>query len=331
MAAKRMYQTAGRTVRRMGRMMLFGAFLLLATGLGVLGAVVYPHLWMTRPHAQLHEKGETGYVPASAQPMQIEVSAPQAFVYDVEADEILWQKGSEYVVYPASITKLWSIVTAMQYLNASDVITIGDEVALIDEDSSVAYVSEGQKLTVEMLVEGMLLPSGNDAAYALAAAVGRVLLPQERDPQALVDAFVAEMNRYAQECGLCGTTFTTPDGLAGQEHYTTIEDMVLIGRMALRQPLIAKYAATAEDSVVYESGESITWTNTNRLLRPDSIYYREGVVGLKTGSLAHNYCVTIAYQSGGKTYLAGVLGAWDGDRRFEDACTIVDAIAAMNP
>ena len=329
MAAKKTNKTKRCAVRHFGRMMLFGAFLLLATMLGILGAVVYPHLWTTRPHAQLHEEGEPGYVPTSAQPMDINVSAPQAFVYDVEADEILWQKGGEYVVYPASITKLWSIVTAMQYLSPADVITAGEELSLVDEDSSLAYVSEGQRLTVEMLVEGMLLPSGNDAAYVLAAAVGRVLLPGETDPQAQVDAFIDEMNRYALECGLCGTTFTTPDGLAGREHYTTVEDMVLIGRMALNEPLIAKYAATAEDSVVYESGETNTWTNTNRLLRPDSVYYREGVIGLKTGSLAHNYCVTIAYQTGGKTYIAAVLGAWDGDSRFEDACAIVDAIAAM--
>ncbi len=329
MAAKRTQSQVGCTVRRFGRMMLFGAFLLLATMMGVLGALVYPHLWTSRPHAELHSEGDPGYIPASAQPIHIEVSAPQAFVYDVSAGEMLWQKGSERVVYPASITKLWSILTALQYLDGADIITVGEEVALIDEDSSLAYVSRGQQLTVEMLVEGMLLPSGNDAAYALAAAVGRVLVPWESDPQALVDAFVDEMNRYARSCDLCGTTFTTPDGLAGREHYTTIEDMVLIGRMALAEPLIAKYAAVAEDAVVYESGERITWRNTNRLLQPESDFYREGVIGLKTGSLEHNYCVTIAYQTGDRTYLAGVLGAWDGERRFADACAIVDAIEDM--
>ena len=329
MATKRTRSRAGCTVRHLGRMVLFGAFLLLATMMGLLGALVYPHMWTSRPQALLHSEGQPGYIPASAQPMDIKVSAPQAFVYDVSEGEMLWQKGSERVVYPASITKLWSIVTALQYLGADDIITAGDELALVDEDSSLAYVSEGQKLTVEMLVEGMLLPSGNDAAYVLAAAVGRVLVPGESDPRLQVDAFIDEMNSYAAECGLCGTTFTTPDGLAGPEHYTTVEDMVLIGRMALAEPLIAKYAATAEDSVVYESGERITWTNTNRLLRPDSMYYREGVIGLKTGSLAHNYCVTVAYETHGRMYIAGVLGAWDGDSRFEDACAIVDAIEAM--
>lgn len=329
MSAKQVRSKVGRTARWCGRAMLFGGFLLLATMMGVLGAVVYPHLFTTRPHAQLHHAGEPGYIPASAQPMHIEVGAPQAFVYDVDADEMLWQKGSEYVVYPASITKLWSILTALQYLDGGDIITVGEEVELIDEDSSLAYVSRGQQLTVEMLIEGMLLPSGNDAAYALAGAVGRVLAPQLTDPQARVDAFVDEMNRYAVACGLCGTTFTTPDGLAGRAHYTTIEDIALIGRMALEQPLIAKYAAMAEDSVVYESGERITWQNSNRLLREQSEYYRPGVIGLKTGSLDHNYCVTIAYRTGDKTYIAGVLGAWDSEGRFEDACAIVDAIAAM--
>ncbi len=282
-------------------------------------------MW-SRPRADLHEEGEMGYIPVAAQPLDFDIDAPQGFVYDVDAGEILWQKGESRVVYPASITKLWTILCALRHLSPEEIITVGEEVSLIDADSSIAYVKEGMQLSVEMLIEGMLLPSGNDAAYALAAAAGRRIDPEATDARAAVETFIAQMNRYAAAFGLCGTVFTTPDGLAGVTHYTTVEDMILICRMALEQPLIAKYAALARDSVTYASGETNTWENTNRLLDPDSRYYREGVTGLKTGSLEYNCCVTVSYEKDGHRYLIGVLGAWSNEQRFADACTIIDAL-----
>jgi D-alanyl-D-alanine carboxypeptidase (penicillin-binding protein 5/6) len=288
---------------------------------------VYPYLTVSHPRAALHAENDPGYIPTAADTLNVFVSAPQAFVYDMDAGEMLWQKGGRRVVYPASITKLWSILTALQYLEPEEIITIGEEVTLIDPDSSLAYVQEGQRLRVDMLIEGMLLPSGNDAAYALAAAAGRRIDPDAATPREQLDAFIAEMNRYALACGLCGSTFTAPDGLAEEEHYTTIEDIVLICRMAAKEPLIARYMALPTDLVTYESGESVTWVNTNRLLQPDSPYYREGVVGMKTGSLNHNFCLIALYErEDGHRYLVGVLHAWDQQARFEDACKLVDVL-----
>ena len=267
-----------------------------------------------------------GYIPVAAQPMTFSVSAPQAFVYDVDEGEILWQKGEERVVYPASITKLWTALCALRYLTPSEIITVGDEVSLIDPDSSLAYIKKGMQLSVEMLVQGMMLPSGNDAAYALAAAAGWRIFPDAPDARGAVTAFVNEMNRYGEAFGLCGTVFTTPDGLADQAHYTTVEDMILICRMALHHPVIAQYTKMSEDNVTYASGEINTWVNTNRLLNPDSPYYRAGVTGLKTGSLEHNYCVIAAVERNDRMYLVGIFGAWDSDARFADACAVIDAL-----
>ncbi|MBQ7338185.1 MAG: D-alanyl-D-alanine carboxypeptidase [Clostridia bacterium] len=327
MSAMRVKKKASRAARRhrwaVGLVACMATMLLVAV---LFLMYVSPYAIWSRTYAVLHEAGEQGYIPVSAQPLDIAVDAPQAFVYDMSAGEILWQKGEERVVYPASITKLWSILTALEYLSPEEIITVGDEVSLIDPASSRAYVSAGQRLTVEMLIEGMLLPSGNDAAYALAAAAGRVIDPEAATASDQIAAFVGKMNERAAASGLCGSVFLTPDGLAGEEHYTTVEDMILICRMAMEEPVIARYASLASDDVVYESGEVITWVNTNRLLHSDDVYYREGVIGLKTGSLEHNYCVIAAYECEEKIYLIGIFGAWDKNMRFEDACVVIDAL-----
>lgn len=278
------------------------------------------------PAATLHTPDDAGYIPTSATPYTFSVSAPQAFVYDATSNEILWIKGASRVVYPASTTKLLTALYTLTVLSPDEVVTVGDEVALIDPASSRAFISPGQALTVEMLIEGMMLPSGNDAAYALAAAAGRRIGGASLNAMDAVDAFLDGMNAYALTLGLCGTQFTTPDGLAAEQHYTTLEDILLIAKAATEQPLIMKYAALHEDDVTYHSGETITWTNTNALLDPDSPYYRPAVTGLKTGSLTGNYCLLCSYEQDGSTYIIGIFGAPTKTARFADACAIIDTL-----
>lgn len=328
MPSKNPTERARGSMRQIRRTLIALVVFLLVAALVAVGSYVYPYTIFSRPFARLHQETDLGYIAVSASGMDFSISAPQAFVYDMAKQEILWTKGEERVLYPASITKLWSILTALQVLSPDETVTVSEEVELIASDSSRAYIQKGHILRVDMLIEGMLLPSGNDAAYALAAAAGRKLDPSASSAVEQIEVFIQQMNDYAAECGLCGTVFTTPDGLADREHYTTVEDMILICRMAMEQPLIARYAAMAQDSVEYESSQTNTWVNTNQLLQPESAYYRPGVIGLKTGSLAHNYCVIAAYECDETTYLIGIFGAWDRNARFEDACTIIDALAA---
>ena len=300
------------------------AFLLCAVLLvaAAMLAIALHHL----PTATLHEPTDAGYIPTAAELMDFTVSAPQAFVYNATTNEILWMQGEHRVVYPASTTKLMSALYALTVLSPDEIVTVGDEVTLIDPASSRAYITQGQQLSVEMLIEGMMLPSGNDAAYTLAAAAGRRTAGDSLGAAEAIAAFLDGMNAYAVTLGLCGTDFTTPDGLADEQHYTTLEDLMLIAKAALANPTIAKYAAMHEDRVVYHSGEINTWTNTNALLDPDSPYYRENVTGLKTGSLTRNYCLLCSVEQDGATYIIGIFGAKTKAARFADACTIIDAL-----
>ena len=281
------------------------------------------------PSATLHRPGDEGYIPTSADALDFGISSGQAFVYDVEGKQYLYLKGESRVLYPASTTKLLTILYALTLLSPDTEVTPRDELELVEAGSSIAYIKPHHTLTVEMLIEGMLLPSGNDAAYALAAAGGRTLLGEVgADGRTAVSAFMDGMNRYAGQLGLCGSSFLTPDGNEEQgQHYSTVEDMTLVSRLAAENELIMRYAGISSDDVVYASGETNHWENTNLLLHPDSEFYSPSVTGLKTGSLGKGkYSVIVTAEIGGKQYIIGVFAAETSKDRFRDALLIVNGL-----
>ena len=231
------------------------------------------------------------------------------FVYDCSRDTMLFCSGdARDTLYPASITKLFSAWVALQYLDPGQEIQAGRELGLLQPGSSTAYISYGSILTAEMLIEGMLLPSGNDAAYVVAAAAGRVLSGDEKCPaDRAVEVFVAEMNRQAEDLGLIGTHFENPDGYHAQGHYSCPEDLAVIGTLALENKLIARYVRCRSDDVRFASGETCTWRNTNRLLNPESEYYCPGAVGLKTGYTKQaGHCLLAAFDTQTGPLLVGI-------------------------
>jgi len=257
----------------------------------------------------------------------ISTTARQAFVYDIEADCFILLKGEEKVIYPASTTKLMTALMALRYLSPDEIITCGEEVSFIESGSSVAYVKEGMQLTVEMLIEGMLIPSGNDAAYAIAAAAGRRIANDDSiSSEDAVEVFVAEMNRYGKEIGLCGSSFCVPDGYYGDEHYTTLEDMLIISRLAYENELIMKYACMPSHEVTYESGEQNLWLSTNYCLDLASEYYSPYITGLKTGSLDDYYNIICTATDGNDSYIIGLFGLENKDSRYAQAQKIANEL-----
>ncbi|MBP3673655.1 MAG: D-alanyl-D-alanine carboxypeptidase [Oscillospiraceae bacterium] len=256
------------------------------------------------------------------------IDATQILVYDATSDEILYSKsvqGSK--LYPASTTKLFSTYVALQYLAPDTVITAGDELDMLQPGSSIAYISKDHQLTAEMLVEGMLLPSGNDAALVLAAAAGKAIAGDDSLSGAdAVQAFVAEMNRMAEELGFEKSHFANPDGYHVGAHYTCVDDMARIAKQALENPIISKYMATFETDVVYASGHSNHWINTNHLLDPESDFYYPGTLGMKTGHTNQaGYCLMSAFKQNGHTLVIGVFGYPGTEARFQDVIKLLDA------
>ena len=218
---------------------------------------------------------------------------------------------------------------------------------MVGAGSSVANIKKGDELTVARLVEAMLLPSGNDASYILAAEAGRVIC---NDPSAGVwyaaAEFVDEMNARAQALGMVGTHFTNPDGYHDDDHYTTYNDLVTIAKLALENPVIMAYTGLSEDTLTVEnqtqsavaegetaSGETTSgedpkerhWENTNLLIHADSKYYCPYAIGLKTGQTpSAGSCLLSAFRVEGKDIIIGVFGCPNVEDRFADTLQLLN-------
>ncbi len=260
--------------------------------------------------------------------LQPSVTAKQAFLYDSVLNVAFVKGDLNKKIYPASITKLYTAYVALQYLDTDNILTAGDELSLVGAGSSIAYITRGHRLTVEMLIQGMMLPSGNDAAYVLAAGAGRAILgDSSASYKEAVEAFVAAMNEHAMADGLADTHFSVPDGYYREDHYTTMADLLKIALLVVENETIIRYTGMYSAKVMYASGETNSWTNTNKLLNPQSSYYRPDVVGLKTGFTSQSgYCLLTAEKRGDRWVLVGVFDCSQADSRFSDTVTLLESL-----
>lgn len=252
---------------------------------------------------------------------EFEIAATHAFVYDSTKGNVLFTKGDPTQrISIASVTKLFTSFVALQYLQPDVVITAGEEVTWIDPDSSIAYILPDHQLTADMCVQGLLMPSGNDAAYMLAVAAGRAIQNNpDLSAQAALGIFINEMNNQAQTLGMANSHFANPDGIDAAGHYSCLEDLIILSRQALQTQNIKAYASMAKADVVYESGETNTWYNSNALLHEQSPYYCEAACGLKTGSTDEaGKCLVSAFKTEEGELLVGVFGCPEDADRYRD-------------
>ena len=265
------------------------------------------------------------------QPAQRQILAKQYFVYSCETGEFLIKaEDISTRIYPASVTKLFTAYVALQYLSVDKTVTAGDILNKVVAGSSVAEIKKGDKLTVEQLVAGMLLPSGNDAAYILAEAAGRAIngsKGKDMSAEAAVNRFVKEMNDQAKLLGMTGTNFANPDGIHSENHYTTYADLALLGTLVQGDPVIRRYASTPGMTVTLNSG-TVTWKNTNELTDPASQYYCAYATGLKTGQTPKaGSCLLSSFEHRGQTLIIGVFGCPEKDDRFPDTLQLLTQAA----
>lgn len=274
----------------------------------------------------------------SAQPTQVtRKTLPKSFVdrntyspyvvlYDKTAKQTLYTKNPNKRCYPASLTKMMTAIVACENAKADTVFTVGSEVHMIAADSSRAYLTEGTQLTLTQLMQALMLPSGNDAAYVTAVQVGRILANDPKlDRYAAVSRFCKEMNKKAKALGCTGTRFQNPDGIHESGHYTTAADMLKIAVCALDNPLIAKVVAQPKVETKLTSGQTVKWESSNRLLQPDNVYSYEGATGLKTGSTDQaGFCLAASATRKGRTSIAIVMGSETENGRWDDCIGLLD-------
>lgn len=254
----------------------------------------------------------------------LNLDASSALLMDAQTGKVIFHKNATNRVYPASTVKIMTALVALDICDKEEEITIGDEISLMAIDSSRAYLNKGEKLTLEMLLEGLLLPSGNDAAYSVATYVGRKV---SKDNSLLateaVKVFVELMNHKAKDLGLKDTNFMNPDGYDHDMQYTTAYDMAIIAKEALNNELICNITKMQRARNIFLSGEDVTWNSGNKLISVGSGVYYKYAIGLKSGtsSLAGR-CMVSAAKKEDKTYISVVMNS-TATGRWEDSLTLL--------
>lgn len=242
-------------------------------------------------------------------------------VYDKTAGVMLFEKDAKTRITAASTTKLLTALTLLEYVSDDTVFTVGRELSMVGAGSSSAKLVKGQKLSVEEILDALLIPSGNDASYVIAAHVGRNLSgdPQITDRDA-VDLFLEKMNDKARALGVKDSLFTCPDGYPDGKQYTTAEDMMLIAVAAADNATIRKTVEKTYSEIVFPDGTIRGYVNTNQLMVPSSSYFYEGTFGMKTGSTpGAGSCLISGAEAYGHELIVALFKAPNNATRYTDS------------
>jgi D-alanyl-D-alanine carboxypeptidase (penicillin-binding protein 5/6) len=259
--------------------------------------------------------------------ISVDIMAANAYVLDVDSNRALYRQNSDERIAPASTAKMLTALTVLDHCSLGDTFTVGPEIDMIAPDSSRAWLEPGDTLTVKQLLDAMLMPSGNDAAYALAVNTGKRIAGEAvLSARQAVKVFVGEMNRKAKEIGAASSSFENPDGYDAHGQYTTACDLAQIAKACLNNGALSEIMGSRRISDTWPSGREVTYLNTNKLLDPESPYYYPHATGLKTGSSgAAGFCLVSAADINGCTYICVVMGDSE-DGRFSDSLSVFEEI-----
>ena len=242
--------------------------------------------------------------------VELPVQAEAALLMEKETGQVLYAKNEHQALEPASVTKVMTLLLVMEAIDRGtlaydDVVTVSDYAASMG--GSQIFLSPGEQITVEDLLKGVCVSSGNDAAVALAEKTAGV-----------TELFVEQMNNRARELGMQDTHFVNCTGLPAEGHVTSAWDIAVMSRELIRRhPDIRRFTTIWMDTL--RDGQ-FQLSNTNKLIR-----FYEGATGLKTGSTdSAKYCISATAEREGMELIAVVLKSPTGQQRFEDAKTLLN-------
>jgi len=205
------------------------------------------------------------------------IKARTVILIDYQSDKVLYEMQPDYKIYPASMTKIMTTIVAFDLLvkekiSLNDKVTISDKAWRMSQAGySSMFIMVNDEITVENLLKGIIIASGNDACVALAEGIAGT-----------EDNFVTLMNEKAQEIGMTATNFANSSGINNSENYSTVRDIALMSKYLIKTyPNYYKYFEEREFTWERTGGNPITQENRNTLL-----YKNIGVDGIKTGHLA---------------------------------------------
>lgn len=232
----------------------------------------------------------------------ITTTSKAAILMDAASGQVLYQKDSDLAIPPASMSKMMTVYLIFDALKKGD-IKLTDEFVISEaawkQEGSRMFVKLGDRVTVENLLRGAIIQSGNDACVALAEGLS-----------GSVEAFVARMNETAKKIGLKNSSFANPTGLPDDNHYMTVYDLAKVGRELVYQ--------FPEYYKIYSEKE-FTWNNIKQGNRNPLLYYFQGADGIKTGHTDEaGYCLTGSATKGNMRLISVVSGlSSDRERRDE--------------
>ena len=235
------------------------------------------------------------FLPVYSNASEISVSAESAVVLNADTGEILYSKNPYEKRGMASTTKIMTSLVALEYGNLTD--TVKAKLSDVTVEGTSIGLKEGDEVSLETLVAGMLLESGNDAANVTATMIG-----------GSKEKFSQLMNKKAKELGMLSTNFKNPSGLTEEGHYSTAYDMALLASETIKNQKFRELCSTRSYKATYGTPQyQRTFYNHNKFL---SIY--DGALGIKTGfTKASGRCLITAAERDGVTLVAVTLNARD--------------------
>lgn len=241
------------------------------------------------------------------------VGPASGILVDLDNGKILWSHDDQTPRPPASLTKMITALLVLERTKPSEEVVITRE-ARYAEGGRI-YVEEGWTFSVEEMMWGLLLESGNDAAVALA---------QKASPDGTLEGFVRLMNERSKQIGALASSFTNPHGLDAPGHATTARDLALIATAAMRNESFAQIVTARTHQITWGDGSTRTFINGNKLL---SRY--AGAIGIKTGFTNEaGRALASAVRRDGTTLLAVVL---DSPDHYQDSIVLYDWAFANLP
>lgn len=244
-------------------------------------------------------------------------TSPYALLWDIDNGKVLYEKNADQQAAPASLTKIMTALVVLEKVDdLSKIVQLPAEIfpPLQQQDAALAGFLPDEKVTIEDLLYGLLLPSGAECAKGLALATYN---SEEK--------FVDAMNKKASAMGLTGTHFTNPVGLHDEAHYTTARDMATIMAVALQNPTFAEIITTSRHSTQSTNlhPDGITFYSTLSQQMKEANLQPGPLLGGKTGYTKEaGCCLASLAQQDGHRYLLVTLGAPDGVSHIHDALGI---------
>jgi D-alanyl-D-alanine carboxypeptidase (penicillin-binding protein 5/6) len=260
----------------------------------------------TEEKAEEHEGKEEGKTESSPGGTD-SIEAKSALLMEPISGKIVYEKNIDEKFAPASVTKIMTMLLAMEAIDSGKV-SISDKVTCSENakkmGGSTMLLDTGEVRTLEELIKGVAIASGNDAAVAIAEYLGGT----EGD-------FVALMNKRAKELGMKNTTFKNCNGLPAEGHLSTARDIAIMSQELLKHPTILKYSGIYMETISEGRKSPIELVNHNKLVR-----FFQGCDGLKTGYTSEaKYCISATAKRNGVRMLTVIMGAPTYKIRNRDA------------